>query len=451
MSALLVFGRVALAIGITAGVVAAWLFAPDANNTAAQTQRQPQSVAVGAMTLRLVCPGAAVRIGGEDGTEVGSIERLGAARLFVRNGDPSQPVSSQAEFTEFQLFSSDSPLQQSSDLLSGWQLQELVAPRITGVAATACVSPSREQWFVAGSTRAQDDSVLLVHNPGAVEAAISIRAFGDSTADLDFALAPGATDLISLATLLPRSEELAVHVTSSTPVSSWLQHRTSRGLSATGFDLATGQAAPSDSIAIAGVSVIGSELAPIADLTTPVVRIYNPGVESVEVLAQAVSSGSQFGNAQRVVVPAGSFESVSLGDLDDGEYAIFLDADEPILAGVFNPVALAIDSFDFAWLSAGEVFDVPFAIAGGGPAASLAIANPGSMPVNLTVILGSRQLQLSLAARSQEVVPVPADTEVRVSPKGPVTATLRLTEAGYSVVQPRESLNRASSVSVVIR
>lgn len=451
MSAGVALARATLALGLVAGVAAAWLVAPAPTGPLVGPELDAQAVAVEARQLRLVCPGVAVRVGGEAGTEVGTIERLGEAQLFIRNSDPAAAVSVQPEFSEFQSFTSDSELEQSSDLLSGWQLQQLAAPRIFGTAATACVSPAREQWFVAGGTGAQDDAVLMVHNPGSVEAAVSVNALGDSSAELDFALAPGGTELVSIATLLPGSDELAVAVNASSPVSSWLQHRTSRGLSATGFDLAPGQPGPAQSIAIAGVSVLGTELAPLAELTTPVVRIYNPASEQVEVLVQAVSSAQQFGSAQRVVVSAGAFASVPLSGLAEGDYAIFLDAATPIFAGLFNPVALEIDSFDFAWLAPGEVFTKPFAIAASNQSTSLALANPGVAPVTATVSLGSRQLQIRLAARSQQIVSVPPNVEIRVDPAGDVVATLRIISDGYAHVQPRESLNLASEIQVRIR
>jgi hypothetical protein len=450
MNALARFGQVALAAALTAALAVAWWFAPEPQQPL-ENGPMAQSVSVEPKPLKLVCPGAAVRVGGEAGTEVGLIERLGLAQASVRNSDAGASVAFEADFTEFQTLSSNSQLDQSSDLLSAWQWQELSAPRIVGAAAAACQSPVREQWFVAGSTQSQADSVLLVHNPGAVESAVSVSAFGAAAAELDFALAPGATELISLATLAPSSEELAVRVVSSAPIASWLQHRTSRGLGATGFDLAAGQL-PNSSIAIAGLSVLGSDLAPLAELTTPVLRVFNPGAEPVEVLARVISSDGRFGTAERLVLNPNSFQSVSLGDLAEGDYAIFIDANQPILAGAFNPVALSLNSFDFAWLAASELFSNPFALAAGKNKATLAIANPSEQVVRVNVELGNRQLQLRLAAGSQQVIEVPANTEVRVLPEGAaVAATLRISAEGYSVVQPRESQNLASESLVSVR
>lgn len=450
MRAAIAIGRAVLALAVSSLLAAAWLFAPAPANERSAAELAPQAVAVEPAPLSLVCPGAAVRLGGEAGTEVGTVERLGAAKLFIRNTDAEAEVSALAEFTEFQTITSDTQLEQSSDLISAWQWQELSAPRIVGAAAAACVSPAREQWFVGGSTLPQADAVLLVHNPSAVESAVSVVAIG-AAADLDFALAPGGTELVSLATLLPGSDELVVQVSASAPVASWLQHRTSRGLSATGFDLVTAQTEPSSSITIAGLSVLGSDLAPLAELTTPVLRVYNPGAESVEVLAQVVSSGGQFGSAQRIVVGAGSHGSASLTGLSEGDYAVFIDAEGPIFAGLYNPVALDVGSFDFAWLAAGELFSTPFALAAGDRSASLALSNPGEQAIRASVSLGNRAIQVLVAPRSQELVAVPARTQVRVVPDGPIAATLRIRGEGYAVVQPRESRNLASEVVVRVR
>lgn len=443
--------RVAVATLLSLGLAAAWLVAPDPVFSNTEASREATPISLEPRPLQLVCPGSAVRLGGEAGTEVGLIERIGSASLNLQSSDGSSNVSFEAQFTEFQTIELDSALEQSSNLLSAWQWQQVRAPRISGAAAAACVSPNRDQWFVAGSTDAQADSVLLVHNPSAVEAAISVEAFGGATAETDFALAPGATELLSLATLLPRSEGFVVRVSASTPVASWLQHRTSRGLSATGFDLAAGQAGPSRELTIAGVRVLGSEFAPLPALTTPVLRVFNPGAEPLEALVQVISSEGGFGTALRLVVNPGQIDSADLTGLDEGDYVIFVSSDQPVLAGVMNPVALALDSFDFAWLSANELFSGPFAIAGAADDVRLAIANPADRPISILVVVGDLQRQLLLAGRSQQVIAVPANTDIRVSSTEQVAATLQISGLGYAVVQARESGNMPSEISVLVR
>jgi hypothetical protein len=451
MKAALIAGRAVLALLLSAGLAVTWIYAPAAPGRVSNAPDAVQLISVEPKPLRLVCPGAAVRIGGEAGTTVDLVERLGSANLQLRNADSAAAVTFEAEFTEFQTLELASELRQSTDLLSAWQLQELNSARIRGAAATACLSPAREHWFVAGGTQSQSDTVLLVHNPGAVESAISVSVFGGDLATSEFALAAGATEIISIATLLPSTENLAVRVQSSNPSASWLQHRTSRGLSAAGLDLVPPIAAPSDRITIAGLSVRGNELAPLAELTTPVLRVFNPSARATEVLVQVSSSNGQFGRAERLLLNPGQLASVVLEGLADGDYVIFITAEQPVLAGAFNPVALSLNSFDFTWLTASYLFSQPFAVPAAEKETRLALANPGEESLSLIVQLGGSQTQLQIAGRSQTELRVPRNTEVRVVPQGLVAATLQLAGLGYSVVQPVEAQNLPGDFLVTLR
>jgi hypothetical protein len=444
-------GRALLALILSGGLAVTWVYLSTAPSRVSNAADEVLLVSVEPKPLRLVCPGAAVRIGGEAGTSVDLVERLGLAKLQLRNSDPAASATFEAEFTEFQTIELASQLEQSTDLLAAWQLQELNSPRIAGAAATACQSPAREHWFVAGGTQSQSDTVLLVHNPGAVESAVSVSVFGGELATSEFALAAGATEIISIATLLPNTENLAVRVQSSNPSASWLQHRTSRGLSAAGLDLVPPIAAPSELITIAGLSVRGNELAPLAQLTTPVLRVFNPSEQATEVLAQVSSSNGQFGRAERLLLNPGQLVSVVLDGLADGDYVVFITSNQPVLAGVFNPVALSLNSFDFTWLTASELFSEPFAIPAAVTETRLALANESEASLSVTVELGGSQTQLQIAARSQAVVTVPANTDVRIVPQGLVAATLQISGAGYSVVQPVEAQNLPSDFLVTLR
>jgi hypothetical protein len=418
--------------------------------------------------LSVVCAGAAIQVGGAAGTEVGSIERLSAAQIQLHLSDSSalltvEPADAESvDFgstvqTNFDLeaptsLTLNSDLPQSTELFSAWQIQQVEQQRIAGILAASCDQAERVHWFVAGSLGAGDDSLLSVYNPGRVEVAVTLRVHAAGKSQVaEFALAPKQNELLPLSALASGSAEFAVELTASGRVASWLQHRSNRGLSATGVALVGSQRGPANAVTIPSLLVLGSELAPFPELTSPVIRVFNPGPEATEVLVEVVRAAGGFGIAERMVVNPGQVQELVLAGLTDGNYAAFITATDPILAGAFNPVALELNRLDFDWLGSAEAFDDDFVIPVGATPASLVLTNASSEPISATVMQRNQQRTVRLPARSVRVLDLVPGHPVSVSPSSAIFATLQLVDEGYAVVQPRENRNLGSSVMVRVQ
>lgn len=458
LTVLLVAAALPIALVLAPEPAARWQN-PEPRQVAATVEPSP---------LSLVCAGAAIRVGGEAGTDVGSFERLAAANLQLQLADPAaelvaesandDPIDIAADASESleletpTVLTIRSALPQSTELFAAWQFQKLNQQRIAGSLASNCDQPERLHWFVAGSLGAGDDSLLSVYNPNRVEVSVTLRVYAGGRAQLsEFALAPKQNELISLATLASGNPEFAVELAATGRVASWLQHRSNRGLSATGVALVSGQRAASNSLTIPSLLVRGSDMAPFPELTTPVIRVFNPGSEPAEVLVEVVRAAGGFGIAERIVVNPGQIQQLPLAGLADGDYAAFITASSPILAGAYNPVVLDLNRLDFAWLVASEAFEEPFVIPVGDTAASLVLTNPATATITVAVTQGNQQRTVVLPARSVRVVELATGNPVAVEPSGAIHAALQLVGSGYAVVQPTENRNFGSSVAVRVQ
>jgi hypothetical protein len=456
------------ALLVAAALPLALVFAPEPLARWQNTEPEPIAAEVEPSPLSLVCPGAAIRVGGEAGTDVGSLERLAAAKLQLQLSDPvaeltlesadagpAQVAATDRENLEVAtptVLTVNSALPQSTELFAAWQFQELSEQRIAGSLASNCDQPERVHWFVAGSLGAGDDSLLSVYNPNRVEVSVTLRVYAGGRSQLsEFALAPKQNELIQLATLASGNPEFAVELVATGRVASWLQHRSNRGLSATGVALVGSQRDASTSITIPSLLVRGSEIAPFPELVTPVIRVFNPGSEPAEVLVEVVRAAGGFGLAERVVVNPGQVQQLPLAGLVDGDYAAFISANSEILAAAYNPVVLDINRLDFAWLGASEAFEETFVLPVGDSAANLVLTNPASESTTVTVTQRNQQRTVRLPARSVRVVELAAGDPVTVRPGGSIHAALQLLGVGYAVVQPSENQNLGSSVVVRVQ
>jgi hypothetical protein len=453
---------------VAAALPAALIFAPEPRARWQGAEPQQIVATVEPSPLSLVCAGAAIRVGGEAGTDVGSFERLAAANLQVQLSDPSAELSfesansgptttttAESESLEIEpptVLTVKSALPQSTELFAAWQFQELNEQRIAGTLASNCDQPERVHWFVAGNLGPGDDSLLSVYNPNRVEVSVTLRVYAGGRSQLsEFALAPKQNELISLATLASGNPEFAVELVATGRVASWLQHRSNRGLSATGVALVSGQRAASQAITIPSLLVRGTEIAPFPELLTPVIRIFNPGTEPAEVLVEVVRAAGGFGTAERVVVNPGQIHQLSLAGLTDGDYAAFINSSAAVLAGAYNPVVLDLNRLDFAWLGASEAFEETFVIPVGNTPTNLVLTNPAAESVSIGVTQRNQQRSVRLPARSVRVVELVRGSPVTVSPSGSVHAALQLVGVGYAVVQPTENRNIGSSVVVRVQ
>ncbi|MEN9752501.1 MAG: hypothetical protein RL670_192 [Actinomycetota bacterium] len=418
----------------------------------------PQNISVSPRDLQLVCPGSVYRSAGDTGAAVGSFSQPGVARLsgsFTASGQGSvtardisstvvgsQPSGSVAG--PLTLTAAGTNLSQSSALLNANQLQLVNDNRAAGLLATNCLPTENSHWLLAADTSTGRESLLVLNNPGSVNATVALELFGTSgkivTAGQEGISVPArASTVVPVASLAPGLQAVVVHVISSaSAISATLQQKTVRGLVAAGADLASPSTELAKELAIPGIFIRGVKDAAkliasnpdYADLR-PVLRVFLPAdaKEPATVTAQIVGTDDKtFGTVVRATVNPGTVSDIPLNGLQDGNYSAFLTSNEKVRAAVRlsrtniaqRPVT------DFTWLQAAT----PISKDAAGitvPAAGiskLSIANPTRIPAKVSLSVDGSVRILSVPQQNSLVVEVPPNASITLSSDQPVAATL---------------------------
>jgi len=453
-------GLTAVAAISTLALPAADLFSPEAPSSFTET--------VPPAPLLLVCPGAAIELGGEDGTDVESLERLGTADLALHSGDPDfeptfSPDASLAESLRLPSWAAielrDSPREQGTDLLSAAQYQVVSNARNRGLLATSCLQPMLQQTFVGGSLADGHETLLILVNPGANESGVTVRLTTDTgSTEESYSVTAASERIVPLGALGEGESSIAVAVSSTQPVGAWLQHRASAGLEPLGISWVTRQPEPSQLLNIFGLVVRGTADAPTAELVTPSVRVFNPGSTDTEALVE-VTGVESFGTVVRLNVPAGRVREVPIEGLSDGEYSVRISSESAIFASIKSPVVVSSGATDYAWLAGSEAISPTLRFPAQPVKGSLLLFNPGSSELSLTVdatIAGGATVTraVTLAPLQQQIVEIEAGRSVLVSgPQGiEIVASLRfLNGNGIEYWQPSPNRNPGSEISVSVR
>ncbi|NBU23033.1 MAG: hypothetical protein EBS38_03845 [Actinobacteria bacterium] len=390
-----------------------------------------QTASVDPMPLSAYCPGALAEVGGEQGTDLGSIDRVGKA-TFNLWGVEAEPLENGGLFA--QVKSKD----QSTKLLSANQTQAVSRPRLAGLAATYCPMPAAQGYFLAGDSGPGSESVLHLANPNDVDLVVDLELqLAEEVVQDRVPLAAGEHKLISLVSLSGAESSYAVrYQTSGLPVAAFMQLREVSGLNATGVALV-----PPTKPLVAG-SLVGLVVAENA-FVAPRLRVFNPGLESVDLNLQAIN-GEEFELVQ-IKVPAGTLVEKDL-KLPAGASLISFEASAEVALSVRNDVITT--KLDFEWLIPTEVFDRALFLRSPGNT-QLVLANPSLTPIDVVVSSGTSQ-QLRLEPRSQQIIAV-SRGELSISGSGFLASLHILSGAGYAVIQPLEMQNLGESIEVLVR
>lgn len=406
----------------------------------AVSDSEPIEVSVQPNPLRLSCPGAFVELGGESGVELGNTERIGEASIASKTPEGfvlGSPLTS--NFKSFQVGDSD----QSTSLLSATQTQYVERERARGLMATFCEQPTTSGWFIAGQSGVGRETVLLMSNPNPVDTQILVR-FHTPGGVLEERLALGAEEetAMGLAAQVGPESVYAIEFSSlGAPVAAALQHRFSRGLTPLGLSLSMSSRAPATDQWITPIEVFAE------GYENPLLRLYAPDGRAEVIGTLFSDSGPEL---IRTVVPEAGFVELPL-DLANGVYALKLESDQPVLAGVLNP---ALEPLDYSWLSASELFaSVSLAIPN--YRSELVLTNPNAVAVSVRVTQlqsGRESFQtVQLGPLSVLKLPVTGDYLTAVS-ANQFFAALQLTDPlGYAVVNPSENANPGSEISILVR
>lgn len=399
----------------------------------------PQTVSVDPNPLQISCPGAFIEVGGESGTELGSVERRGEASVGAAQPEwqPATPL-----ITGFTELIAEGTVQ-STELLSANQTQYVDRQRARGIAATFCEQPSSSGWFISGQSSVGAETVLLMHNPNQVDTQVIIRYhLPGGMSEQRYALAAGEEQFFSLAAEAGLEPSYAIEYESlGAPISMALQHRYSRGLTPLGVDLSMASSVPARDQWITPVQVVGEGYQPA------LLRLFAPG-NAAEVIVTAFSDADP--QLFRVLVPTAGFTELAL-ELPNGLYALKLESDSEVLAGVLNP---SLEPLDQAWIYPSNSFN-ELTMAVPQYQSELVLTNPNALAIsaNLTLQTGQRRAiqSVQIEPLSSVSLPVSADSLSIVS-ANQFYAALQISDPlGYALIAPSENRNLGSEMEIRVR
>lgn len=222
-------------------------------------------------------------------------------------------------------------------LVGGATASVTTAGDLRGLAAASCQAPSADQWLVGGSTELGNTSHLVVTNPGATAAEVTVEVFGPSgRVDLGgasgFLVAPGAETVVLLAGLAAEESRIAVHVSAAGGlITAHVQDNRLAGFTPAGTDLVVAGALPAER------QVVGGLVVPTSAIDGPdlaQVRLLAPGNRAATAsLTLLGPDGPVFlPGADSVRLDPGEVTDVPLGGLPAGAYTAVVDADVPVVA-----------------------------------------------------------------------------------------------------------------------
>ncbi|MEO8529380.1 MAG: DUF5719 family protein [Pseudolysinimonas sp.] len=413
-----------------------------------------------------VCPGAAVRLGDETGGQADSAFAIGAPTVISAAVEgqlgaaplPNSDAGSGGTSAAPQVLRV--PPSEGA-LLAGAQSQDVDAPDFHGLTSAVCAEPSGSIWLVGGALAVGRTTLLMVANPTDVDSQVSLEIWGEHGAVTapgmaGIQVAAGTQVTLSLAGFAPGLVSPVVHVTArGGRVVADLQQSIVRGLDAVGVETIGGSADPSMAVVVPGVRILdavgtarASALADWQDVIAAV-RIATPGGVDATVTVRVVpETAGVLGASFNISVPAGTVVELPLdseaeaetvdgsgGDTSgngseelrfgDGRYTVFIDSDQPVVAGVRATTAedsasnsdtvdsssTVVPPSDFAWFSSTPALgDTTLITVPNAPEPVISIVNPGSDDVQAELTSragGSVPIQLLVPAGGTVSVVVP--------------------------------------------
>jgi hypothetical protein len=293
----------------------------------------------------------------------------------------------------------------------------VVAPDISGFAASACRPPLMESWLVGGSAATGAADIVIVSNPGTVAATVQLTAFGANgpitpPGGADLVVPPATQRLIPLAGLVLGESAPVIRVSAvGAPVHASLQTSITRTLTPGGADQVGPVQAPEPRQTIAGVTVTAAPAAGEESDAPTVLRMLSPGAAATATVTVTSVGGGQPEPPRVIPLSGGQPTEIELGGLPVGVYTVEVAADQPVVAAVWQTTGFDEGS-DFAWYSASPLVSAPSLFATpAGPPPSLTIVNPDDEEavVSITSADGSFRLEVT--------VPAGGSTIARLSPR----------------------------------
>ncbi|WP_025155530.1 DUF5719 family protein [Leifsonia aquatica] len=283
-------------------------------------------------------------------------------------------------------------------LFAGAQLQMVTSDDLAGLAAVDCAEPSADTWLVAGSTSLGQTSLILLANPTAVDATVSLSLYTETGT----VSAPGASGItvpaggqkvVPLAGLAPAAAAPVVRVqTSGGEVVATMQQSFEQGIQPQGVELTGGTGAPARQQIISGMTiaslaaVTAGESGENVGVEYPALRVFVPGETDADITVGVVGEeGTSAGTSHAQTVKAGHVAEIPLDGLKDGSYTVTVNSSVPVVAAARTSV-IGSKTRDFAWfVSSPPLGRTLLAAVPNGPGATLHLANAAEQDRTVTV------------------------------------------------------------------
>lgn len=295
---------------------------------------------------------------------------------------------------------------------------------LSGLAASSCRPPLLESWLVGGSGTIGAADLILLSNPGDVAATVQLTVYGASGASTPpgsaLVVAPGTQRVIPLAGLALGEQSPVVRVTATgAPVQAALQTSLTRTLLPGGVDQVAAIAAPDPSVVITGVTAGAAPADAATGEPMTILRLLSPSLDTTATVTVTRVGSTEPLREETVALTSAGPAELDLGRLV-GAYTVFVEAEAPVLAGVWQATGFGARS-DFAWYTPSVEIARPTMFATpAGPPPRLTLVNTSDADATVAVTSADGLFETEVEVPSGESVEVrlPARGVFRLEPGG---------------------------------
>lgn len=324
------------------------------------------------------------------------------------------------------------------------------ADDLAGFSASACRPPSMDSWIVGGAGTTGSNDVLLIANPGAVTATVTLSEYGSQGGAphvSEIVVPAGTQSAVPLAAGSAGETSPVVEITSAgAPVRAALQSSLIRTLDPVGIDVQDAIARPETAQSLLGVRALVNSADDDNPSTT--VRLLAPTEDATVTLqVREAANGRAVGAAKKVQLTAGQAGAVDFSALAPGLYAIDVTSTTPVVAAARQTTGFGRGS-DFAWMTPAPDItgSTTFAVADGpDPQLHLQNASTQAATVELAPVNGGAPRTITLQPNAAASVAVAPSTVYTLSTSAAVRAAVTYLAPGQLAGYPVSPVDAAAA------
>lgn len=274
--------------------------------------------------------------------------------------------------------------------VAGMTIGAETAGDLRGMVAASCAPPASTLWFIGGNTEIGSSTQLVLTNPGETAARVRVEGWsglGPIPGEIVTLVEPGGSTVV-LTETLQRTDRIALHVAAEGgSVAAYLLTTTLDGLIPGGVSYVTPSAIPGLETYVGPLRL---EPATTTEWSADL-RILNPGTDPAQISISLLGPAGEIplAGAQDLTLEAGMLTSIPLAAEDIGDYTVWVQGDEPIVASVSTRAIgeydeeLAGTPADISWMASSH--PTGDALLLDGPGAEYALTNPSPDPIEIHV------------------------------------------------------------------